>query len=67
MPAVSLLERVTANATAPYEVIGTSCFWSFVHLDDAAGATVLALERGAPGIYNVVDDDPARSAAAVGG
>ena len=33
--------------------------WSFVHLDDAAAATVLALEEGAPGIYNVVDDDPA--------
>ncbi|HET9287540.1 MAG TPA: NAD(P)-dependent oxidoreductase [Gaiella sp.] len=33
--------------------------WSFVHLDDAAAATVLALERGDPGVYNVVDDDPA--------
>jgi nucleoside-diphosphate-sugar epimerase len=33
--------------------------WSFVHLDDAAAATVLALERGAPDIYNVVDDEPA--------
>ena len=33
--------------------------WSFVHLDDAAAATVLALERGTPGIYNVVDDEPA--------
>ena len=33
--------------------------WSFVHLDDAAAATVLAVERGAPGVYNVVDDDPA--------
>ena len=33
--------------------------WSFVHLDDAATATALALERGAPGVYNVVDDDPA--------
>ncbi|HEY1591850.1 MAG TPA: NAD(P)-dependent oxidoreductase [Solirubrobacteraceae bacterium] len=32
---------------------------SFIHLDDAAAATVLALERGATGIYNVVDDDPA--------
>jgi 2-alkyl-3-oxoalkanoate reductase len=32
---------------------------SFVHLDDAAAATVLALERGGPGVYNVVDDDPA--------
>jgi nucleoside-diphosphate-sugar epimerase len=36
--------------------------WSFVHVDDAAAATVLALERGAPGVYNVVDDDPAPSA-----
>jgi nucleoside-diphosphate-sugar epimerase len=31
----------------------------FVHLDDAAAATVLALDHGEPGIYNVVDDDPA--------
>ena len=34
-------------------------FWSFVHLDDAATATVLALERGDPGVYNIVDDHPA--------
>jgi 2-alkyl-3-oxoalkanoate reductase len=33
--------------------------WSFVHLDDAAAATALALELGAPGIYNIVDDEPA--------
>jgi 2-alkyl-3-oxoalkanoate reductase len=33
--------------------------WSFIHLDDAATATALALEAGAPGIYNVVDDEPA--------
>jgi 2-alkyl-3-oxoalkanoate reductase len=33
--------------------------WSFVHIDDAAAATVVALERGTPGIYNVVDDEPA--------
>jgi 2-alkyl-3-oxoalkanoate reductase len=32
---------------------------SWIHLDDAAAATVLALERGQAGIYNVVDDDPA--------
>ena len=32
---------------------------SFIHVDDAAAATVLALERGAPGIYNVTDDEPA--------
>ena len=33
--------------------------WSWIHVDDAASATVAAIERGAPGIYNVVDDDPA--------
>jgi 2-alkyl-3-oxoalkanoate reductase len=32
---------------------------SFVHLDDAAAATVLAIEHDGAGIYNVVDDDPA--------
>ncbi len=33
--------------------------WSFIHIEDAADATLAAVERGAPGIYNVVDDDPA--------
>src|SRR4051794_26859865 len=33
--------------------------WSFIHLDDAAAATVLALEEGATGVYNIVDDEPA--------
>ncbi len=33
--------------------------WSFLHIDDAAAATVAALDHGAPGIYNVVDDEPA--------
>jgi nucleoside-diphosphate-sugar epimerase len=37
-----------------------SGLFSFVHVDDAAAATVAAVERGAPGIYNVVDDEPAR-------
>jgi nucleoside-diphosphate-sugar epimerase len=32
---------------------------SFIHLDDAASATVLALERGQGGLYNIVDDEPA--------
>jgi nucleoside-diphosphate-sugar epimerase len=36
--------------------------WSFVHLDDVATATAAAIERGAPGIYNIVDDEPARVA-----
>jgi nucleoside-diphosphate-sugar epimerase len=33
--------------------------WSFVHIQDAAAATVAALEHGAPGVYNIVDDEPA--------
>lgn len=33
--------------------------WSFLHADDAAAATALAVERGEPGVYNVVDDEPA--------
>jgi nucleoside-diphosphate-sugar epimerase len=33
--------------------------WSFIHVDDAAAATLAAIEHGRPGIYNVVDDDPA--------
>ena len=33
--------------------------WTFLHIDDAASATIAAIERGAPGIYNVVDDEPA--------
>jgi len=37
---------------------GTGVF-CFIHVDDAAAATVAAVERGAPGIYNIVDDDPA--------
>ena len=33
--------------------------WSFVHIEDAAAATAVAVERGQSGIYNVVDDEPA--------
>ena len=33
--------------------------WSFIHVGDAADATVAAVERGSRGVYNVVDDDPA--------
>ncbi|HEU4736060.1 MAG TPA: NAD(P)-dependent oxidoreductase [Solirubrobacterales bacterium] len=33
--------------------------FSFVHVEDAAAATVAAVERGTPGAYNVVDDEPA--------
>jgi 2-alkyl-3-oxoalkanoate reductase len=46
--------------TRRFPIVGNGGgIWSFVHLDDAAAVTVLALERGTPGIYNVVDDEPA--------
>lgn len=34
--------------------------WSFIHIADAAEATVAAIERGQRGVYNIVDDEPAR-------
>jgi 2-alkyl-3-oxoalkanoate reductase len=43
---------------APIVGGGTGTF-SFIHVEDAAGATVAAVERGDPGIYNIVDDEPA--------
>jgi 2-alkyl-3-oxoalkanoate reductase len=43
-----------------FPVVGSgSGLFSFIHTDDAAEATVAAVERGAPGVYNVVDDEPA--------
>jgi nucleoside-diphosphate-sugar epimerase len=43
-----------------YPVIGDGGgVFSFIHVDDAAAATVAAVARGAPGVYNVVDDEPA--------
>jgi nucleoside-diphosphate-sugar epimerase len=33
--------------------------WSFIHIADAAEATVATIEHGSPGVYNVVDDEPA--------
>jgi nucleoside-diphosphate-sugar epimerase len=41
-------------------IVGTGAgVFSFIHVEDAAAATLAALERGAPGLYNVVDDEPA--------
>ncbi len=43
-----------------FPVVGSGAgVWSFVHIEDAAEATVAAIERGNRGIYNVVDDEPA--------
>ncbi len=33
--------------------------YPFIHVDDAASATVQAVDNGSPGVYNVVDDEPA--------
>jgi nucleoside-diphosphate-sugar epimerase len=38
---------------------GGTGYMSWVHLDDAASATVLALEQRAAGVFNIVDDEPA--------
>jgi nucleoside-diphosphate-sugar epimerase len=40
-------------------VEGATGMYSWLHVEDAASAAVAALERGAPGIYNIVDDEPA--------
>lgn len=52
-----LLEPVR-NRQFPIVGDGGGVF-SFIHLDDAAAATVLALEHDGAGIYNIVDDEPA--------
>jgi nucleoside-diphosphate-sugar epimerase len=45
-----------------YPIIGNAAGrMSFVHVDDAVDATVRALDRGAPGVYNITDDAPATS------
>jgi 2-alkyl-3-oxoalkanoate reductase len=38
---------------------GGAGIWPFIEITDAATATLAAIDHGAPGIYNVVDDDPA--------
>lgn len=39
---------------------GGGAIWSFIHTMDAARATVAAISHGAPGVYNIVDDEPAK-------
>jgi 2-alkyl-3-oxoalkanoate reductase len=53
-------EQLEAVRKRQFPLVGDGrAVWSFVHIDDAAAATVIALERGRTGIYNIVDDDPA--------
>lgn len=43
-----------------FPIVGSGAgIWSLVHVHDAAAATVAAVERGRPGLYNIVDDEPA--------
>jgi nucleoside-diphosphate-sugar epimerase len=49
---------VVAKRKMPVVGGGTG-IWSFIEVTDAAAATAAAVTRGAPGVYNIVDDDPA--------
>jgi 2-alkyl-3-oxoalkanoate reductase len=53
----SLLEEVRKRRVP---IIGEGLgYWSFVHVDDAAWATLAAIEAPSPGLYNICDDEPA--------
>jgi nucleoside-diphosphate-sugar epimerase len=53
-------EQVELVRKRKFPLVGDgSGVWSFIHVADAAEATVAAVEHGSRGVYNVVDDDPA--------
>jgi len=53
-------EQVAMLRKRRLPVVGSGAgIWSFVHIHDAASATAAAIDRGEPGVYNVVDDEPA--------
>jgi nucleoside-diphosphate-sugar epimerase len=53
-------DQVAAIRKRRFPLIGDGAgVWSFIHVEDAAAATAAAVEHGAPGIYNIVDDEPA--------
>ncbi len=64
-PGTSVSSAPDAQVAAPirkrwFPIIGDGGgVWSHIHVDDAAAATAIAVERGQPGIYNIVDDEPA--------
>jgi nucleoside-diphosphate-sugar epimerase len=54
-------EHVEIVRKRKFPIVGDGAgIWSLIHIADAATATVAAVERGEPGVYNVVDDEPAR-------
>lgn len=53
-------DQVTLLRKRQYPLVGNGAgYSSWIHLDDAASATVLAVEQKATGVFNIVDDDPA--------
>jgi nucleoside-diphosphate-sugar epimerase len=53
-------DQVTLLRKRQYPLVGTGAgYSSWIHLDDAAAATVLAVEQKAAGVFNIVDDEPA--------
>jgi nucleoside-diphosphate-sugar epimerase len=53
-------EMLEAVRKRLFPVVGSGAgMASFIHIEDAARATVAAIERGEPGLYNIVDDEPA--------
>jgi nucleoside-diphosphate-sugar epimerase len=57
-------EMVEMIRKRKFPVVGGGAgVWSFIHIEDAADATVAATEHGRRGIYNIVDDEPAPVAA----
>jgi len=64
-PGTSISRAPDAEMAAPvrkrrFPIVGDGGgVWSLVHVDDAAAATVAAVDLGQPGIYNIVDDEPA--------
>jgi nucleoside-diphosphate-sugar epimerase len=52
-------EQTEAIRDRKFPIVGGGTgILSFIHIEDAAEATAIAIERGAPGVYNVVDDNP---------
>jgi nucleoside-diphosphate-sugar epimerase len=62
-PGTSLFEggeHVKGIRKRAFPIVGSGAgMWSFIHIDDVAGATLAAIERGRRGLYNIVDDEPA--------
>ncbi|HEX6115746.1 MAG TPA: NAD(P)-dependent oxidoreductase [Solirubrobacterales bacterium] len=53
-------EMLDAIRKRKFPIVGGGAgVWSFIHVADAADATVAAIERGERGVYNIVDDEPA--------